>query len=59
MTVATATSFTISHTTDQDILTELETTFDDFRSRIALMSVQACGTLTAMFSPLGPCDLDG
>jgi hypothetical protein len=59
MTVATATSFTISHTIDQDILTELETTFDGFRSRIALMSVEACGALTSMFTPLGPVDMDG
>ena len=56
MTVATATAFTISHTVDQEILDELETTFDGFRSRIAMMSVEASGTLTSMFSPLGPVD---
>ncbi len=58
MTVETATNFTISHTIDQEILDELEGTFDGFRSRIALMSVEACGTLTSMFSPLGPDDTD-
>lgn len=59
MTVATATNFTISHTIDQGILTDLEATFDGFRSRIALMSVEACGALTSMFTPLGPVDIDG
>jgi hypothetical protein len=59
MTVATATNFTISHTIDQGILTDLEDTFDGFRNRIALMSVEACGTLTSMFSPLGPLGIDG
>ncbi len=58
MTVETATNFTISHTIDQEILGELEATFDGFRSRIALMSVEACGTLTSMFSPLGPVETD-
>ena len=58
MTVATATAFTISHTIDQDILEDLETTFDGFRSRIALLSVEACGTMTSMFGPLGPIDYD-
>lgn len=54
MTVETATNFTISHTVDQDILEGLESTFDGFRSRIAVLSVEACGTLTSMFGPLGP-----
>ena len=54
MTVATATNFTISHTVDQEILDELETSFDGFRSRIADMSLEASATLTGMFSPLGP-----
>lgn len=58
MTVETAANHTISHTIDQAILTELETTFDGFRSRIAMMSVEACGALTAMFAPLGPIDTD-
>ena len=52
--MTTATAFTISHTTEQEILAELEVEFEDFRSRIALLSVEAIGTLTDMFSPLGP-----
>ena len=54
MTVATATAFTISHTTEQEVLAGLELEFDRYRSRIALLSVEACGTLTSMFLPLGP-----
>ena len=59
MTVETATNFTISHTIDRDILEDLESTFEGYRSRIALLSVEACGTLTSMFSPLGPVEADG
>ena len=58
MTVANATNFTISHTIDQDVAADLEASFDGFRSRIAMLSVEACGTLTSMFSPLGPVDAD-
>ena len=58
MTVETATNFTISHTIDRDIVEEIEATFEGFRSRIALLSVEACGTLTSMFTPLGPVDTE-
>jgi hypothetical protein len=56
MTASIATNFTISHTIDRGILDDLETAFDGLRSRIALLSVEACGTLTSMFGPLGPLD---
>ena len=54
MTVEITTNFTMSHTFDQEILSELEATFDGFRSRIATMSVEVFDTLTDIFSPLGP-----
>lgn len=52
MTTSTTTANTA--TIDQAIITELTVEFDDFRSRIARMSLAASGTLTGMFSPLGP-----
>lgn len=52
MTNATAT--TISHTTEHDIFAGIEVEFADYRSRIALLAVEAIGTLTDMFTPLGP-----
>ena len=55
MTVETATNF-INHSTDRGIIEELEAAFDGFRSRIAMLSVEASGTLTSMFTPLGPVD---
>ncbi len=55
MTVETATNF-INHSMDREIIEELEAAFDGFRSRIAMLSVEACGTLTSMFTPLGPVD---
>lgn len=58
MTVATATNFTISHTMDHAIVEELEASFEGFRSRIAMLSLEACGTLTSMFTPLGPVDAE-
>ena len=58
MTVVTATNFTISHTIDHAIVDELESAFEGYRSRIAMLSVEACGTLTSMFTPLGPVDVD-
>mgnify|MGYP000200194388 CR=1 FL=1 len=57
MTVETATNF-INHSMDREIIEELEAAFDGFRSRIAMLSVEACGTLTSMFTPLGPVDVD-
>ena len=57
MTVETATNF-INHSMDREIIEELEAAFDGFRSRIAMLSVEACGTLTSMFTPLGPVGVD-
>ena len=54
--MTTATAFTISHIIEQEILADLEVDFDSFRSRIARLSVQTCGTVTDMYTPLGPCD---
>ena len=59
MTVEATTTFSTNQTIDQSILTELEGTFDSYRSRIALLSVEACGTLTSMFAPLGPVAVGG
>lgn len=40
----------------EEFLFALELDFADFRSRIALMNVEACGTLTDMSLPLGSAD---
>ena len=51
-------TFTISHTIDQEIVDQLETEFDGYRSRIARMSAHAGDTLVEMFGPLGPAQPD-
>lgn len=56
--MTTATAPTISHSATEDSLFDLELEFADFRSRIALMGVEASGTLTEMFLPLGAIEVD-
>ena len=56
--MTTAAAFTINHTVDQHIIDELETEFDAFRGRIALLSIEACGTLTGIFTPMIPAELE-
>lgn len=51
------TAFTISHTIDQEIINDLEVQFDDFRNRIAMLSFEACGTLTGVYSVFTPPEL--
>lgn len=49
-------TFTISHTMDHAIIEDLEVEFDDFRTRIARLSMSACDVVSEFYQPLGPVD---